>query len=226
MHEGLDMARKTTFTRDDVISAAFKVLEADGVAAVTARRVADTMGASTAPVYSNFATMDEVLGAVIREVGVALVLDYCRRPWTDDLFLSMGVGFVRFAVDHPQLFRAMYLDHAQACSGDARVEDLLVDELARHPVLGGLPRDHQEELVFQASIYTLGIATTLVTGIWSQPDLEVVEGWLRSVGSLLTRAALESSGLAIPAEFKQQMGTFVVPWRRPGCPLPEDRHDD
>jgi len=220
------MARKTTFTRGDVLTAALEILEADGVSAVTARRVADVMGASTAPVYSNFANMDEVLGAVIREVGVVQVLDYCRRPWTEDLFLSMGVGFVRFAVDHPQLFRAMYLDHARACGSEAQVEDLLVDELARHPVLGKLPRDHQEELLFQASIYTLGIATTLVTGIWSEPDLEAVEGWLRSVGALLTRAALESAGLTIPAEFKQQMGEFVVPWRRQDCSGPEDRHED
>jgi AcrR family transcriptional regulator len=219
------MARKTTFTRDDVVAAALGVLEAGGVAAITARRVADAMGASTAPVYSNFANMDEVIDAVICEVGVAKVLDYCRRPWTDDLFLSMGVGFIRFAMDHPQLFRAMYLDHARSCAGDSSVEDRLLDAFAEHPVLRTLPRDHQEELLFQISIYTLGIATTLVTGLWTEPDLEVVEGWLRSVGSLLTRAALDSAGIAIPAEFKQQMGEFVVPWRRPGCFRPEDRHD-
>ncbi len=217
------MARKTTFSRDDVVQAALTVLEADGLGAVTARRVADTMGASTAPVYSNFANMDELIGAVIREVGMVLELDYCRRPWTEDQFLSMGVGFIRFAVDHPQLFRAMYLDHAQACTGSNQVGELLVDDLSAHPLLGVLPRGHVEELFFQASIYTLGIATTLVTGLWAEPDLDEVTGWLRGVGRLLMRAALESAGQDIPAELKPQMGELVVPWRQPGCRSPEDQ---
>lgn len=220
------MARKTTFTRDDVIEAALAVLEADGVAAVTARRVADTMGASTAPVYSNFGNMDELLDAVVREVGKAMVLDYCRRPWTDDLFLSMGVGFVHFAQDHPQLYRAIYLDHARACAAESQLEERLLEDLAGHPVLGGLPVDHQEELLFQASIYTLGMATTLVTGLWTDPDLEQAEAWLRSVGASLMRAALESAGLEIPAELLPQWGMSVVPWGRQAEPTVEEAHDD
>ncbi|MEZ4388807.1 MAG: TetR/AcrR family transcriptional regulator [Candidatus Krumholzibacteriia bacterium] len=220
------MARKTSFTRDDVVDAAFRVLEAGGAGAVTARRVADTLGASTAPVYSNFANMEELLVAVIDELGTAEVLRSCRRSWTDDPFLNMGIGFVRFAVDHPQLFRAMYLEPKRTCADEDVVEPQLLADLAAHPLLGALPVDHREELFFQASIYTLGIATTVVTGLWPDPDLAVVEAWLRSVGGLLIRAAMESAGLAIPPEFHFSTGEFVVPWRQPGCAATEDDHDE
>ncbi|MBD3222358.1 TetR family transcriptional regulator [bacterium] len=219
------MARKTTFTREDVLTAAMTVLETEGVAAVTARRVADTMGASTAPVYSNFANMEDVLREVLARVAEQ-VLEYCRRPWTDDPFLNMGVGFVRFAVDRPELFRAMYLDSTLGHAAEYGAYQHLLDDLARHERFGALPDDHRQELLFQASVYTLGIATTVVTGMWPEPDLELVESWLRSVGSLLVAAAFESAGVELPEDFKHQAGEFVVPWRHPGCPAAEDRDDE
>jgi AcrR family transcriptional regulator len=220
------MARKTTFRREDVERAAMALLEAEGVKAVTARRVAEAMGASTAPVYSNYASMEELIRVLLSRAGDVIV-DYCRRPWTEDLFLNMGVGFVRFSIDHPQLFRALYLDSPTArAAEDRHVFETLRHDLDRHPGLGPLPADHKDELLFQASIYTLGIATTVTTGMWADPDLEVVEKWLRSVGGALTRAAMESAGLPLPAEMESELGEFVVPWRHPGCATPEEDHHD
>jgi AcrR family transcriptional regulator len=219
------MARKTTYTAADVAQAALAVLAAEGTQAVTARRVAAALGASTAPVYSNFASMEDLLEAVRRLI-VDLILDYCRRPWATDSFLSMGLGFVHFASEWPQLFRAVYLEPASTGLVEHDVLPELLEDLARHPGLGALPRDHQEELLFQASIYTLGIATTVVTGRWEDPDFASIEGWLRSVGGLLARAALTAAGLPIPVEMDQSLGKFTVPWRQPGCPAAKDGNHD
>ncbi len=220
------MARKTTFTREDVENAAMGVLEAEGIQSVTARRVADAMGASTAPVYSNYASMEELLAVVLGRATNRIVA-YCRRPWTDDLFLNMGLGFVHFAIDHPQLFRALYLDAgAKHAEGDEHLFQALRQDLDRHPGLGSLPSDHKDELLFQTSVYTLGIATTVVTGLWEDPDLDAVEAWLKSVGSALTRAALESAGLPMPSEMEHKLGTFIVPWRHPECPARKDENHD
>ena len=219
------MARKTTFTREDVVAAALRVIDQEGLGAMSARRVAEAMKASTAPVYSNFASMEELFGDVMRRAS-EMIIATCRRPWTEDVFLDMGVGFVHFAHDHPQLFRALYLDS----SWGRRNEDLIfaarLDDLAAHPVLGQLPPDHREELLFQASVYTLGLATSLVTEVWPDPDLDLAESWLRSVGGLLARAALESAGLPMPPEMARSLGEFVVPWRQPRCPgRKEGSHD-
>lgn len=219
------MARKTTFNREDVVSAAQTVLETEGRAAVTARRVADTMGASTAPVYSNFSNMEELLEVVISEKGMATLQEYCRRPWTDDLFLSMGMGFIHYTIDHPNMVRAMYLDSGARYPGDMGLTKVLADDLQRHPLLSQLPPDHLDELFFQISIYTLGLATTIVSGLWPDPDLEAIEGWLTSVGGVLIRAAMESAGIEAAEEMKQHYGDFVAPFRHPGCPLTEDEHE-
>ena len=76
------MARKTTFTREDVVAAALRVIDQEGLGALSARRVAEAMKASTAPVYSNFANMDELL-AVVMDAAATSVLEYCRRPWSE-----------------------------------------------------------------------------------------------------------------------------------------------
>ena len=59
--------RKTVFTREDVIAAGLKVMARDGLSQLSARRVADELNSSTAPVYSNFASMEELADAVKRE---------------------------------------------------------------------------------------------------------------------------------------------------------------
>jgi len=218
------MARKSTFSREDVALAALAVLEQGGTQAVTARRVAKVLHASTAPVYSNFESMEELL-AEVRRMGIAMILDYCRRAWSEDSFLSMGIGFVRFASEHPQLFRSLYLEPMTTGCDDTDALQELLQDLDHHPHLAGLPQDHKEELFFQASLYTLGIATTVVTGRWEDPDLESIEGWLSSVGGLLVRAALTSAGLPIPADLEQNLGQFVVPWRHPDCVTRKDPHE-
>jgi AcrR family transcriptional regulator len=220
------MARKTTYTRDDVVAAALLVLERDGVGAVNARRVADAMNASTAPVYSNYANMEELIAAVL-ERATDMILEYGRRPWTEDLFLNMGVGFLHFAFDHPELFRALFLGCGQPRPQEPYLVRAMLKDLDRHPVLGDLPADHKQELLFQASIYSLGVATTMVNGSWDNPDLDLAVSWLRSVGGLLVRAALQSAGLPMPPEMEHQLGEFVVPWRQcPGYTDQEDGHED
>lgn len=219
------MARKQTFGRDEVLQAALDVVARKGIGGLTARRVARQLGASTAPVYSNFASMDTLLEAVRGRLQ-EMILDYCRRPWSDDAFLNMGIGYVRFASEHPRLFRALNLEQAGQMGREQDVLTTLAKDLDAHPFLGGLPQDHKDELLFQASIFTLGIATTVVTGRWPDPDLPTVERWLRSVGGLLARAALDAAGLPVPPELDKSLGAFVVPWRRPARPGMEDGADD
>ncbi len=218
------MARKTTFSRDEVLEAALAVVAAHGTRGVTARRVARQLGSSTAPVYSNFASMESLMAAVSQRMAT-MILDYCRRPWSDDSFLNMGIGYVRFAIEHPELFRALDLDPVAADCGEQTVLTALSRDLDDHPFLGALPRAQKDELLFQASIFTLGLATTVVTGRWPEPDLETVERWLRSVGGLLAREALASAGLALPAELDKRLGVFVVPWRQLACPGSEENND-
>jgi AcrR family transcriptional regulator len=103
-----EMVRKTVFTSEDVIKAGLAVMDQDGVEHLSARRVAEEMGASTAPVYSNFANMDDLVVAV-KKAAVELLLELTIEKHTDNAFLNMGVGVLEFARRHPLLYSALFL---------------------------------------------------------------------------------------------------------------------
>ncbi len=206
------MARKTTFSRNDVLQAALAVVDQDGFDALTARRVGEEIGASTAPVYSNFGNMVELQLGVL-ELACTQLLAYFRRPWTDEAFLNMGIGYLHFAQEHPRLFKALYFERHGEFEADARLVPALLADLDAHPWLGALPRPIKEELLFQAAIYSHGLATMICTGQWRNPDLEQATAWLHSVGGLLVRAAVEAAGWPPCADIALRFGEFTIPWR-------------
>ena len=59
------MAPKVRITKDDIINASIDIIKREGLDALNARAVASALGCSTQPVFSNFATMEELLRAVL-----------------------------------------------------------------------------------------------------------------------------------------------------------------
>jgi AcrR family transcriptional regulator len=208
------MARKTTFTRDDVVSAALAVVQERGLAALTARSVARRLSASTAPVYSNFASMEQLQQQVLA-LADAQLRQSCLQMWTAERFLNMGIGYLHYALDHPNLFKALYYErHDEFCPQPA-IKDALLGVLDTHPLLGALPRPIKEELLFQASVYSHGLAVLICSGLWRDPDLELATRWLRNVGGLLVQAAMAAAGLSMPPEAIELFADGTVPWRNP-----------
>ena len=110
------MVRRNLYQREDVVAAAVSVVREDGFAQLSARRVAERLGASTAPVYSNFANMDELAQAVKLAIADLVVAEteVCR---SGEPFLDMGIGVLAFARSHPGLYAAVFMpgaDEAEA----------------------------------------------------------------------------------------------------------------
>ncbi len=89
----------------------------------------------------------------------------------------------------------------------------LLADLDAHPWLGALPRPIKEELLFQAGIYSHGLATLICTGQWRNPDLAQATVWLHNVGGLLVRAAVEAAGWESCPDLEVRFGEFTIPWR-------------
>ena len=101
--------RKPLFSREDVVAAGLALVRREGMTQMTARRVADELESSTAPVYSNFESMEELGQAVLRRA-VRELLRLMRQNHTGDEFLNLGVGLLKFAVDEPRLYAALFLE--------------------------------------------------------------------------------------------------------------------
>ena len=111
------MAPKNKFTKEEMTAAALRVVRAKGIAGLTAKTMADELGTSTQPIFTGFGSMDSVR----QEVYVAAMRVYDR--YTDAglkekiPFLGVGMQYIRFAREEPELYRFLFLTPAQVVHG-------------------------------------------------------------------------------------------------------------
>ena len=112
--------------RVQLIEAAARLLAEQGREAVTARRLAQEVGASTQVLYTHFDGLDDVVAEVWRE-GFRRFGAVLEEPAvTDDPvadFMAQGYGYRRFGLGNPHLYRVMFGDGLRAMR-HARSEDI------------------------------------------------------------------------------------------------------
>ncbi len=186
------MVRKTVFTQEDVIKAGLKVMDTDGVENLSARRVAEEMGASTAPVYSNFQNMEDLVKAV-KQAAVDILLDLTQEKHTDDAFLNMGVGFLEFARRHPLLYGALFHQANDECEAGPGVMKDLLERMAVLPDLKQLMPVERIILLRKMAIFTHGLATEICSGLPQEIQWNNLLLMLEEVGAAIMSDALARS---------------------------------
>ncbi len=102
------MPAKTKVTKQMVIDAAFEITRAEGAENVNARTVSQKLGCSTQPVMYHFATIKDMKRAVYAK------LDWFHTEYLmnvnpqEDSLLGIGLNYIRFAVEEPNLFRFLF----------------------------------------------------------------------------------------------------------------------
>jgi AcrR family transcriptional regulator len=180
------------YSREDVSQAAFDLVEARGLSALSARAVAHHLSSSTAPVYSNFDTMAELALAVIRQAK-DLLQQYAAVSYTDRVFLNMGVGFVRFARDHRNLFRALFLEGDKYRNIIGELHGEMLTLMGRDPKLAPLSLDQKGVLLSKMAMFTFGYATQVCVGLMRATTDEDIITTLQDVGSRVVDAAIEEA---------------------------------
>lgn len=64
------MPRKFMFTRDEIITAALKLVKTGGISALTARALGTELGSSSRPIFGLFKNMEEVQQEVLKAANV------------------------------------------------------------------------------------------------------------------------------------------------------------
>ena len=113
--------------RTAALQAAGKVLEKEGVAALSLREVARRAGVSHNAPYRHFPDRNALLAALAAEGFELLSAQLAANQGRD-----MGAAYVRFALEHPQRFRLMFggllklEDHPQLADASAGAYGALV----------------------------------------------------------------------------------------------------
>jgi AcrR family transcriptional regulator len=100
------MPRKTQFTAEDVVTAAFELVRQKGLVGLSAPAVAEQMSCSTMPIYSHFKNMQALEDEVIRKAW-NLVMEHESEQYTGDVWIDQAIGYVLFARDERNLFKSM-----------------------------------------------------------------------------------------------------------------------
>ncbi|WP_264077732.1 TetR/AcrR family transcriptional regulator [Mycolicibacterium houstonense] len=97
--------------RESLIEESLQVLEESGPEALSARMLAQRIGASTMAVYTHFDGMSGLYEAVVKESYVRFGDHLGRREDTDDPvadLLASGLAYRDYALTYPQRYRLMF----------------------------------------------------------------------------------------------------------------------
>lgn len=143
------MPRTASITRDMVVRAGFEVVREGGPIALTIRSVAKRLGCSTQPVLSSFPTSEQ-LKAAVYEFADQFHSSYLEQldQAASDPLLSVGMRYVRFAAEEPNVFRLLFQSDGL---GRGSVHDLMNNEaLASIVALVAHEADVDEEVARKA----------------------------------------------------------------------------
>ena len=110
------MAPKNKFTREEMISAALRVVRENGIDALTAKAVAEELGISTQPIFTCFNTMDTVKKEV-RAAAEKIYDKYATEGLQQKIpFYGFGMQYIRFAREEPELYCLLFLTKGEGSS--------------------------------------------------------------------------------------------------------------
>ncbi len=183
------MPPKTTFTKDDVLQAAFSLVEKKGLKQLTARNVAAKLGSSTAPVYSSYASID-LLEKEVVEKTIDLVLEYARRKYTNINFLNVGVGITTFATEHKMLYRSLFMEQNDYSQLLIDFDNELGKDLAKEPYLSELSDEECEGILTKMAIFIHGLGALICVDHLKHCNIDDIVKLIYDVGAAVIHDAL------------------------------------
>ena len=105
------MPPKVKVTKNEIVQTALSLLRKHGIEAVNARSIAAALNCSTQPVFSNFATMEE-LQEDVAAAAYYLYLGFLQSEVERGKYpkyKAFGMAYIRFAKEEKELFRLLFM---------------------------------------------------------------------------------------------------------------------
>ncbi|MDM8556339.1 TetR/AcrR family transcriptional regulator [Desulfococcaceae bacterium HSG7] len=206
------MPRKTQFTVEDVIKAAFELVREKGLAGLSAPAVAAKMGCSTMPIYSHFKNMQALEDEVVKKAW-KMVMQYEGERHIGDAWVDQAVGYVRFARDEHNLFHC----RLEGRNLELRFEMLmknwqyLAKLLKNYDAFDGLDEKLSEKVRYARAMLSHGIAMSPRLGLNKiiVDDDEILSGFLADISHALLTGYKESPPLDEKYSWKEKLVKLI-----------------
>ncbi len=157
------MPPKSRFTATFILEAALQLVREQGIEALTARNLAQNMGASTGPIFRAFASMDALKEGVV-ERAIALFVTRAQAQEHADPLVGASIAWLAFAKSDPKLYEALFLRHHAWHNKWGPVRRLLADAMATAPDYARLDKRQRFALVGRVSIVLHGLGVEVWSG--------------------------------------------------------------
>ena len=159
------MPPKVKVTKEDIIHAAVEIVRTWGADALNARSIAARLECSTQPIFSNFATMEDLRLAVVLEAD-ALCQAYLQQEENRGDYPSYkanGMAYIRFAREEKELFKLLYMRDR---TGEKEMVESAIDSKMENIVQDYTGLDLPNARLFHLEMWAVvhGIATMFATG--------------------------------------------------------------
>lgn len=187
------MPPKTRVTEEMIVDAAVEVVRQSGFESINARTVSGQLHCSTQPVMYHFSTIDSLKRAAYKRVDQLHSEYLLNTPPEQDPILGIGLNYVRFAVEEPQLFLFLFQ------SGYAEEKNLLemVDSEELIPVLeamregAGLNMRKTRNVFITVALFAHGYASIIANNHLEFDEKLIAEHLERAWNGAVLEAAQE-----------------------------------
>ena len=165
------MPPSSKIKRENILAAAVELTRQSGAAALNARALAQYLGCSTQPIFSNYGSMEALKVEVIRYAGET----YGRFVEEDTVggkyppYKASGMAYIRFAAEERELFKLLFMRDR---TGESRTEEQKQMEPVYAAIQAGTGLSKEEAMLFHLEMWSCvhGIATMVATSyqLWDR----------------------------------------------------------
>lgn len=182
------MPPKQKITKEVLLSHAFTIAEEQGIAAVTSRSVAKSVGCSIQPIFSQFPTMEELRQATFDyacDKFVSEILTFENQP---DFFSRVTKWVIVLARNKPNLFHLLYL--SDGFRGNGFLE-IMMNYESNQRMIEKMSEVYQldinvcKDILMRSCLFLLGISTMICVNHMDFNDEQVAAMMKQTVSDMV-----------------------------------------
>ena len=185
------MAPKFKFTKEEVLTVTIDFIRENGIEALTARELAKKLESSTKVIFSLFSNMKN-LEDEAKFVAENIFSEKVNLALKDDSpFKRLGVEYILFSKNEPKLFQWLFMK--KGIEVGSFKDFLPMRDYEYRSVIESIDEEYKisienaKKLYEHLFIYSHGIATLTVTGIYNFTPTEIIEYMTEVAKSLIVQ---------------------------------------
>ncbi len=187
------MSRTAVLTKKQIIQCAFDIANKKGKAAITIREIANQLGKSTAPIYTQYKSIDAIFNDLIIYIREQIYIS-TQQKRTISSFLNIGVGFLAFVIENKLIFNDFFLTMDEPLYNISNKDHSYLDQMKKNPFMSVFTDNQLETIIYDMQVYTYGLAAMICTNIGGNHDLDYYKNKLEINGNSLMNYYIYSSG--------------------------------